>query len=210
MLRAFSLRTSNLQRFPSPTLKKASKSNKAIVNSCKSSGTASVDAELWKKTTEEVDKGWLEPLPEVPNDGGRASRRFAVLQSDKVRPIDDYSESQVNDGVTITNKCTVDSVDTIVATVCEFMKALRQAKRQTRLVGRSFDLKSAYRQLAVSDSSLKWARLAVYDPGERKTKCFQQYSLPVGAKSSVVAFLKVCSNARMDLPRVGGGPHMLL
>lgn len=77
-----------------------------------------------------MDKGWLEPLPEVPNDGGRASRRFAVVQSDKVRPIDNYSESQVNDGVTITNKCTVDGVDTIAATVCEFMKGLRQAKRQ--------------------------------------------------------------------------------
>ena len=30
----------------------------------------------------------------------------------------------------------------------------------------------------------------MYDPGEEKTKCFQQYSLHFGAKSSVVAFLR--------------------
>ena len=30
----------------------------------------------------------------------------------------------------------------------------------------------------------------MYDPGEEKTKCFQQYRLHFGAKSSVVAFLR--------------------
>ena len=168
----------------------ANKSNKAIMNSCKSSGSPLVDAELWQKTLEEEDKGWLQSLERVPLDGGRVSRRFAVVQSEKVRPIDNYSESQINSAVTITNKCTVDGVDTKPAKTCEFMKALRSRSKCSTLVGRSFDLKSAYRQLAVSDSDLKWARLAVYCPEEKATKCFQQYSLPFGAKSSVVALLR--------------------
>eukprot|EP00435_Cladocopium_sp_Y103_P056505 s1613_g19.t1 len=168
----------------------AEKSNKAIIHSSKSSGSAQVDLELWNKTLEEVSKGWLEPLDEPPKDGGRVSRRFAVVQSDKVRPIDNYSESQVNNGITVVNKCTVDGVDTIAAAICLFMKRLRKRGRRSTLVGRSFDLKSAYRQLAVAESSLKWARLAVYDPNAKQTKCFQQYSLPFGAKSSVVAFLR--------------------
>ena len=82
----------------------------------------------------------------------------------------------------------------------------RSRSKCSTLVGRSFDLKSAYRQLAVSDSSLKWARLAVYCPEEKATKCFQQYSLPFGAKSSVVAFLRC---ARM-LPEAKLGDFVLL
>ena len=42
----------------------------------------------------------------------------------------------------------------------------------------------------MADSSLKWARLAVFCPADRQTHCFQQFSLPFGAKASVVAFLR--------------------
>lgn len=34
--------------------------------------------------------------PQIPDDGGCASRRFAVVQSEKVRPIDNYNDSQIN------------------------------------------------------------------------------------------------------------------
>lgn len=103
--------------------------------------------------------------------------------------VDNYNESQVNDAVTIANRCTVDGVDTISATGAMYHQGMREHHTADRLLGRSFDLKSAYRQLAVSDASLKWARLAVYDPHEALTKVFQQYSLPFGAKASVIAFI---------------------
>ena len=168
----------------------AAQSNKAIMHSTKSSGDHVVDKELWKKTKEEEEKGWLTELDSLPDDRGRVSRRFAVVQSEKVRPIDNYSESQINDATTVLNKCTVDGVDTIAAAIASTMKALRARGKSSKLHGRSFDLKSAYRQLAVSDSSLRWARLAVYCPEDKKTHCFQQFSLPFGARSSVVAFLR--------------------
>ena len=57
-------------------------SNVAIIFSTKSSGDEAVNQELWKKTQEEVDKGWLKRLHSLPKDGGRVSRRFAVVQSD--------------------------------------------------------------------------------------------------------------------------------
>ena len=165
-------------------------SNKAIIFSTKSSGDENVNQELWKKTQEEVEKGWLKKLHSLPQDGGRVSRRFAVVQSDKVRPIDNYSESQVNDAATIVSKCTVDGTDCIAGMVATYMRRARDAGKSPCLLGRSFDLKSAYRQLAVADSSLKWARLAVFCPADRQTHCFQQFSLPFGAKASVVAFLR--------------------
>eukprot|EP00438_Fugacium_kawagutii_P013097 Skav213398 [mRNA] locus=scaffold797:560569:568950:- [translate_table: standard] len=165
-------------------------SNQAILRSTKSSGSHEVDEELWKKTLEEVDKGWLSRLDHLPQDNGRISRRFAVVQSGKVRPIDNYSESQVNNAVNILSKCTVDGVDTIAAMCAHYMKVSLESDRKSSLLGRSFDLKSAYRQLAVSDDFLKWARLAVYCPEDKQTHCFQQYSLPFGSKASVVGFLR--------------------
>lgn len=164
--------------------------NKSILHSTKGSGDPLVDSELWHKTLEEEKRGWLRRLEKTPNDGGRISRRFAVVQSSKVRPIDNYSESQVNDAATITNKCTVDGVDTIAAMASTFVKSLKESGRGGTIQGRAFDLKAAYRQLAVRDECLKWARVATYDPHSKDTVCFQQYTMPFGARASVVAFLR--------------------
>eukprot|EP00435_Cladocopium_sp_Y103_P036109 s326_g9.t1 len=60
----------------------AGRSNRAVFHSTKSSGDDEVDAELWKKMLAEVDKGWLEELPGLPDDDGRVSRRFAVVQAE--------------------------------------------------------------------------------------------------------------------------------
>ena len=169
----------------------AEKSNAMIVHSTKSSGCPEVDDSLWKKTEEEEEKGWLKRLACDPKDGGRFSRRFGINQGGKVRPIDNYSESQINSAVNIHSKCTVDGVDSIAAAAAaSYIKQASRAGKPATLVGRSFDLKSAYRQLAVSDNSLKWARLAAYDPGSKRTVLFQQYTLPFGARASVVAFLR--------------------
>eukprot|EP00435_Cladocopium_sp_Y103_P041253 s2957_g11.t1 len=72
----------------------------------------------------------------------------------------------------------------------ELMRTLGKSRRLSKLRGRSFDLKSAYCQLAVKDASLKWVRVAVFCPEDRSTRCFQQFSLPFGVKASVVAFLR--------------------
>ena len=117
---------------------------------------------------EEEKKGWLTRLEAIPSDGGRVSRRFGIVQGNKVRPIDNYSESQVNDAATITNKCTVDGVDTIAAMTSLLMGELNHASKSSELHGTALDLKAAYRQLPVSDESLRWARVAAYNPDKRE------------------------------------------
>ncbi|CAL1145137.1 unnamed protein product [Cladocopium goreaui] len=66
------------------------------------SGDPIIDAEVWRKTLEEVERGWLQgPLTRssVPGDQP-ISRRFGLLQKKgKVRLIDDFSESGVNSTV---------------------------------------------------------------------------------------------------------------
>ena len=58
----------------------------------------------------ELEKGWLSgPLDEDRAlRNGRLNWRFAVVQAGTVRCIDNYSESQVNDAVTMRSKTTVD------------------------------------------------------------------------------------------------------
>lgn len=67
--------------------------------------------------------------------------------------VDNYCESQVDNAVTVVNTCTVDGVDTIAAMAIEYIKLKKLKGSDTAPVGRSFDLKSAYWQLAVSDST---------------------------------------------------------
>ena len=61
-----------------------------------------------------------------------------------------------------TSKATVDGVDVVCAAAASYLRVA--SDKGPKLVGRSFNLKSAYRQLPVSDASLRWARLAVYCP----------------------------------------------
>ena len=170
--------------------------NSAIFNTTASSGDDWADAEMWRKTKKEIEKGWLSEKLDSDEalSEGRVSRRFPVVQSGKVRCVDNYSESQVNDAISVTSKPTVDGVDTIAAMSAELMKALDEQGKSKALKGRSFDLTSAYRQLPVADSSLQWAKITAFDPESKRPACFQQYALPFGAKGAVVAFIR-CARA---------------
>ena len=170
--------------------------NLAILHSTQSTGDKELDRELWNKSQEEVDKGWLAKVDDRQDamNNGRISRRFPLRQGGKVRCIDNYSEGQVNDSITITSKVTVDGPDTVAAAAAETIKALQAEGKRTKLRARALDLKSAYRQLPIADSSLKFARLSIYNPESGKAECFQQYAVPVGARASVVAFIR-CARA---------------
>ena len=172
----------------------ASKSAKAIRYMTRSSGELLVDAQLWEKTLSEVDSGWLAG----PLDWGTlgphdtVSRRFGLVQANKLRPIDDYSQSQVNATVTTYEKPTVDNPDVVCALAMTLILALQAAGKSTRILARSLDLTSAYRQLCISDDSAKYAFLSVFDPTLGSAALFRQIALPFGSKTSVNAFIR-CS-----------------
>ena len=127
-----------------------------------------------------------------------AGSRGASLcaRAGKVRCIDNYLESQVDDSITITSKVMVDRPDTIAASAAETIRPLQSVGKSTKLKARALDLKSAYRQLplALADASLKCARLSIYNPEAGAAECFQQCAVPFGAKASVVAFIR-CARA---------------
>ncbi len=71
------------------------------------------------------------------------------MQGSKLRPMGDYSRSQVNSAISIYDQVTTDGVDVVAAMVAFHMKKLSEAGLSTKLVGRSLDLSSAYRQLCI-------------------------------------------------------------
>ena len=127
----------------------------AVKSSLGSTGVAATDEELWAKTMAEVKEGWLQgPYAwddladdEVP------SHRFPLRQGAKLRPIDDYSLSGANACVTTVESPTVDTADVATAMASQLCWSLRGKGRCGKLVGRSYDLTSAYRQLCVSKAS---------------------------------------------------------
>eukprot|EP00435_Cladocopium_sp_Y103_P055104 s1350_g18.t1 len=59
------------------------------------------------------------------------------------------------------------------------------------VLGRTYDLKSAYKQMAISPNSLSFAYVVVFNPASRKPEIFQLLAAPFGATRSVYSFLRV-------------------
>ena len=102
------------------------------------------------------------------------------MQGGKLRPIDNYSSSLINDTVTVSEKPVTHSIDEIALLITKLSKSARK-KGLKELFGKTADLKSAYRQLAISDESLKYSYLAVSDPVDKKPKAFRQLAVPFGS-----------------------------
>eukprot|EP00434_Breviolum_minutum_P014069 symbB.v1.2.012406.t1/scaffold831.1/size159220/2 len=167
----------------------ASKANQALRYMTRSSGDADLDIKLWDRTQVELSRGWLlGPLSwdQLP-DSAVVSRRFPINQSEKVRPIDDFFQSQIN-----YEKATVDGPDVICALAVKLMKGLRDNGRSSQLLGRALDLASAYRQLAVAEDSYDVAFLSIFNPDTKEAALYQQVALPFGSVTAVNAFIR-CS-----------------
>ena len=159
----------------------------------KGSGDLEVDKEVWKQTLQECERGWLAgPLTadEVPKDAP-VSKRFGWRQRHKIRLIDDFSESAVNQSVTVSESPTLHTVDVACAILaCWFGDSLENKKKPDLQV-KTFDLASAYRQVALSESGRAVAYIRVFDPSSGKWAYFQAKVLPFGAVKSVHSFLRM-------------------
>ena len=156
--------------------------------SSRSSGDDEVDRVVYEKTIEEVSAGWatgpfsLEDLPEQCI----LSRRFGLRQTSKIRLIDGLSGSSVNASVQTVESPKPHTTDVVASVVLELLKHCK-----TSLLGRAFDLKSAYRQLGIHKDSLWAAYVVVFNPFSRSPEIFQLQAVPFGATRSVFSFLRI-------------------
>ncbi len=84
--------------------------------------------------------------------------------SKKIRPIDDLSESLINSTVSCLEKVTLRTVDLVAALVCAWFRRSALSSKSSSVLSRTFDLKSAYRQLPLAEAAFRRAMLSVYCP----------------------------------------------
>ena len=112
------------------------------------SGDEDMDREVWDATMSEVASGSLDgpySVDALPKHH-LVSPRFGIRQGQKVRPIDNLIASGINATVGLPEKLQVDTTDEIAAVIKRCMQAHGNG---CQLVGRTYDLKRAYRQLGV-------------------------------------------------------------
>ena len=156
--------------------------NRQMWSMCRSSGDDSLDQALWTQTLKECESGWatLHVGLTQPPSNSVLSKRFAVQQHDKVRPIDDFSVSQVL-AIALQRGLTAE-------------RQLRHSGEVVTLSGKTFDLKSAYKQLPIHSRDLRFAQATVWNPQAKRPAVISLKALPFGATGSVHGFCR-CSIA---------------
>ena len=168
--------------------------NHAVVEALKNSEPSELDAPAWEETQQEVEQGWLRPCEVDDLREVHIAKRFPIQQGGKLRLIDDFTVAGVNQTVGLGEKLRVESVDELAAHV---LVALSNAPpgRKLVLVGRTFDLKSAYKQFGVDAEHQKTLRIAQRHP-EGGVRFFSVQSLPFGATASVSSFLRIAASIK--------------
>ena len=173
----------------------------AIWNSTRACIDKEIAEAVYATTIDEVNRGWLRGPYEL-NDlpaGASLTRRFGIMQSSstsdgiqskKVRPIDDFTESLIN----LTNSCeekiSIHGVDTIVSGIVQRLLLCSGRCEGNDLVAKAVDLRKAYKQLAISKDALQDAFLCVLNCKTSKPEAFQCRVLPFGARAAVQAFCR--------------------
>ena len=164
--------------------------SKRSLASIKSSGDIELDLQLWQATMDEVQAGYLEGPHDVESlpRGAIVSPRFGLQQRNKLRPIDNMTASGINNAVGLGEKLRVDGVDEAVAMIKAWMAVTGPG---LILKGKTYDLRKAYRQIAVRPDARHAAWIGVWSPSDGRAKVFSMSSMPFGATASVGAFLRL-------------------
>ena len=164
--------------------------NASIIRSVDESPVDQTTAKVWEETWAEVDKGWLRPA--TSSTGCSVAKRFGLQQKTKVRMIDDFSINKVNHTYGLRERLRVQSVDELCAYLAYIMDKAQHGVLP-KLVGRTFDLKSAYKQYGVDEWHSNFLQICVRNP-HGGHGLFHVNALPFGATGSVSGFLRI-SNA---------------
>ena len=174
--------------------------DRSVRNICKHRDKSTEQA-VWASTQEESAKGWLSFCDRASLSASSVvSARFGAQQTNKIRPIDNFRSSFVNSACGVREKVAMDGVDEIVSACLHWLKAKRPRRPNDRVVGRTWDLKSACKQLAVRAEHKKYAVICVVDPETNDVRFAKLHSMPFGALAAVRAFLR-CGEALKFLGR---------
>lgn len=158
-----------------------------------SAGSNELDQQLLEETREELNKGWAEGPFELHEleDGATVPRRFPLVQGNKTRMIDDFSISGVKDSGATFNMIDLHVVEAFSSVVRKFFHCCGESGRASGLIGKTYDLKSAYRQVPIQGDHLKFSYFRVYNWELERAQIYWLKTLPFGATHSVYSLLRV-------------------
>ena len=148
--------------------------------------------QTWEKTQEEVSLGYIWPDPDSKVEDVLIAKRFGLLQrAGKLRVIDDCSIGGLNGTLGTREKCRIHAIDECAAYLAHMLDLNLVLAKDVKLKGRTFDMKSAYKQYGISSEDRALIRLAVRNPVDHCISLFGVNSLPFGASGSVGGFLRI-------------------
>ena len=172
------------------TLKSVSKGiNERVKAKVMATAASDLTEATWAETEKELQEGWME----IDNGDGKDAAwalRFGLQQREKVRVIDDFSIAGVNHTAGLQERLKIFGTDDIAALVAYSLDSCGQAEHPV-LLGKTMDLKSAYKQFGVRLEDRERVRVATCHPTTEQFILLMVNALPFGATGSVSGFLRV-------------------
>ena len=137
--------------------------NKSVLAQVQNTDADEVAESTWATTLEEERLGWIWRDPDQNLEGKVVAKRFGLQQKNKIRVIDDCSVCGLNAACGIKERFKIHAIDEMCA--------------NHKIVGKTFDLKSAYRQFCICKEDRDLARIMVFDMDKRapttpRPECF--------------------------------------
>ena len=164
--------------------------NKNIAKQVASHTDEDLAAEVWALTKEELDKGWAWVDETCDCEQQILAKRFGLRQGPKTRLIDDCSVGGFNSTCGSTEKLKIHAIDEMAAYIAWCLTTMGDSAMDG-VVGKTYDLKNAYKQYGVCDADRSVLRIAVWNPDLKKVQYLGLNALPFGAVGSVNSFLRV-------------------
>ena len=169
--------------------------NKATLRKMALRQDSELEEATWRETLAELQHGWIWEAPEAEEGLKVYARRFGLSQHGKIRVIDDCSCCGLNATVGTVEKFVVHAIDRMASMLAYALQV--STDTNVSLCGRTYDLKSAYKQFPVACKDRDFVRMFVNCPDQERPCAVGLNALPFGAIGSVAAFLRVSASAWM-------------
>ena len=164
--------------------------NTAAINRCERNSSDDMSKALLDITLDELKRNWIVREVDLGDleKGTILSPRFIIQQGEKSRAIDNFTYSNINSTVGTSEKIILQGVDEIASLIKQiFVSGIDD------IVGRTYDMEAAYRQLPIHPDDRNKAVVCVYDPAKKGVRGFEMATMPFGAIASVHAFLRTAA-----------------
>ena len=136
-----------------------------------------LETDTWNETEHELEQGWIWEDDSGQWDRKAVARRFGIRQGQKTRVIDDCTVCGLNLTVGTKEKFTLHSVDQMCSMIDHSLEMA--AEPHCPILGRTYDLKSAYKQFGLCVEDRDLLRIAVNRPGYAEPVLVGLNALPV-------------------------------